>query len=76
MTHGNLLRYLVCRALDLPLMPARLAMGDLAAVLVGLALLQKPVVELGKSYVTLRGNWPALMRSMYPHLPEGGAPCP
>ena len=63
---------LVCRALDLPLMPARLAMGDLAAVLVGLALLQKPVVELGKSYVTLRGNWPALMRSLYPHLPEGG----
>ena len=68
---------LFCRALDLPLIPARLAMGDLAAVLVSLALIQKPVVELGKSYVTLRGNWPALMRSLYPHLPEGGGgPCP
>ena len=67
---------LVCHALDLPLIPESLAMGDLAAVLVGLALIQKPVAELGKSYVTLRGNWPALMRSMYPHLPEGGAPCP
>lgn len=67
---------LICHAPDLPLIPQTLAMGDLAAVLVGLALIQKPVVELGKSYVTLRGNWPALMRSMYPHLPEGGAPCP
>ena len=63
---------LVCHALELPLIPARLALGDLAAVLVGLSLIQKPVAELGKSYVTLRGNWPALMRSLYPHLPEGG----
>jgi len=63
---------LACRALDLPLIPARLSMGDLAAVLVGLALLQKPAMEVGKSYVTLRGNWPALMRALYPHLPEGG----
>lgn len=67
---------LVCRALDLPLIPERLAAGDLAAVLVGLSLIQKPVVELGKSYVTMRGNWPALMRALYPHLPEGGSvPC-
>jgi hypothetical protein len=65
---------LICHALELPLIPERLAMGDLAAVLVGLALIQKPVVELGKSYVTLRGNWPALMRALYPHLPEGGCP--
>ena len=63
-----------CHALDLPLIPRQLVLGDLAAVLVGLALIQKPVVELGKSYVTLRGNWPALMRSLYPHLPEGGCP--
>lgn len=64
----------VCHALELPLLPQKLAMGDLAAVLVSLSLIQKPVVELGKSYVTLRGNWPALMRSLYPHLPEGGGP--
>ena len=66
---------LVCHALGLPLIPRQLSMGDLAAVLVGLALIQKPAMELGKSYVTLRGNWPALMRALYPHLPEGDAPC-
>ena len=70
-----LLLVTACHALDLPLIPERLALGDLAAVLVGLSLIYKPMSELGKSYATLRGNWPALMRTLYPHLPEGGAPC-
>ncbi|MBP7828404.1 MAG: ABC transporter ATP-binding protein [Kiritimatiellae bacterium] len=61
------------RAWPLPLVPDRIALGDLAAVLVGLKLLNKPLRELGKSYATLRGNWPALMRTLYPHLPAGRA---
>ena len=70
-----LLLVAACQALGLPLIPPQLALGELAAVLVGLSLLYKPVAEIGKSYATLRGNWPALMRTLYPHLPAGGAPC-
>ncbi len=64
---------MACHAWNWPLIPRHIAAGDMAALLVSLSLIYKPMAELGKSYVTLRGNWPALMRALYPHLPVGAS---
>lgn len=61
-----LLIVMAARRFGIPLVPATIQMGDMAASLVALRLLNKPLREIAKSYATFRGNWPALERTLYP----------
>lgn len=63
-----LLMVMAARRFGIPLVPATIQMGDMAASLVALRLLNKPLLEIAKSYATFRGNWPALARTLYPDV--------
>jgi len=63
-----LLLVLVCKHWDLPLIPKKIELGDFAGFLVNMGLISLPISELGKMYVKMRGNWPAIRRVMYPQM--------
>lgn len=50
-----------------PIIPHEISAGALAAFLVNLKLLGKPVQELGKMYIKLQESYPAVLRALQPH---------
>lgn len=51
----------------IPIIPHEISAGALAAFLVNLKLIGKPVQELGKMYIKLRESYPAVLRVLQPH---------
>lgn len=49
-----------------PIIPAELNAGDLAAFLVNLKLIGKPIQEVAKMYAKVRESYPAVIRVLYP----------
>ena len=50
----------------IPIIPAELNAGDLAAFLVNLKLIGKPIQEVAKMYAKVRESYPAIIRVLYP----------
>ncbi|MFN3579607.1 MAG: hypothetical protein ACK4VV_03945 [Pseudomonas sp.] len=51
-----------------PIIPAELNAGDLAAFLVNLKLIGKPIQSVAKMYTKVRESYPAVVRVLYPEV--------